>query len=85
MLGRSIDLDEAHLPLDELLFRKVRDLDDIDELVELFDDLFEDAFIKQLNKLIDVIKVTDLTEFVEREMCLIKVNAPANTGLRRFG
>lgn len=38
-----------------------------------------EQIIKQLNKLIDVIKVTDLVEkeFVEREMCLIKVNAPA--------
>jgi acetolactate synthase-1/3 small subunit len=47
-----------------------------------------DAFIieqviKQLHKLIDVIKVTDLSEenHVEREMVLLKVNAePANRG-----
>jgi acetolactate synthase-1/3 small subunit len=39
--------------------------------------------IKQLHKLIDVIKVTDLSEenHVEREMLLLKVNAePANRG-----
>jgi len=43
------------------------------------DDAVLEQVIKQLNKLIDVIKVTDLAEkeFVEREMCLIKVNAPA--------
>ena len=37
--------------------------------------------IKQLNKLIDVIKVTDLneTEFVEREMVLIRVKADASS------
>jgi acetolactate synthase-1/3 small subunit len=36
---------------------------------------------KQLNKLINVIKVTDFTgtEFVEREMALIKVRAEAQT------
>ena len=35
---------------------------------------------KQLNKLIDVIKVTDHTDIptVEREIVLVKVNAPAN-------
>ncbi len=33
--------------------------------------------IKQLNKLIEVIKISDITEnSVERELCLIKVNAP---------
>jgi len=39
------------------------------------DDLIIEQITKQLNKLIDVIKVTDLTEFehVEREMVLIKV------------
>lgn len=32
---------------------------------------------KQLNKLVDVIKITDITEnVVERELALIKVNAP---------
>ena len=39
------------------------------------DDLIIEQITKQLNKLIDVIKVADLTEFehVEREMVLIKV------------
>ncbi len=39
------------------------------------DDMIIEQITKQLNKLIDVIKVTDLTEFdhVEREMVLIKV------------
>lgn len=33
--------------------------------------------IKQLNKLIEVIKVSDITkDSVERELCLVKVNAP---------
>jgi acetolactate synthase-1/3 small subunit len=43
------------------------------------DERILEQIVKQLNKLIDVIKVTDLAEkeFVEREMCLIKVNAPA--------
>ncbi len=42
------------------------------------DEYIYEQIIKQLNKLIDVIKVTDLAdkEFVEREMCLVKVNAP---------
>src|SRR5512139_3766916 len=41
------------------------------------DDLIVEQIKKQLNKLIDVIKVIDLTgeEFVERELILVKVNA----------
>jgi acetolactate synthase-1/3 small subunit len=41
------------------------------------DDLIVEQIKKQLNKLIDVIKVIDLTgeEFVERELILAKVNA----------
>ncbi|MDH7500780.1 MAG: acetolactate synthase small subunit, partial [candidate division NC10 bacterium] len=41
------------------------------------DDLIVEQIKKQLNKLIDVIKVIDLTgeEFVERELVLVKVNA----------
>jgi len=43
------------------------------------DDQIIEQITKQLNKLIDVIKVTDLTEFehVEREMVLIKVSPKA--------
>lgn len=43
------------------------------------DERILEQIIKQLNKLIDVIKVTDLAdkEYVEREMCLVKVNASA--------
>ncbi|HDN97940.1 MAG TPA: acetolactate synthase small subunit [bacterium] len=42
------------------------------------DDRILEQIYKQLNKLIDVIKVQDLTgeEFVERELVLVKVNAP---------
>ena len=42
------------------------------------DDRILEQITKQLNKLIDVIKVTDLTseEHVERELALIKVSAP---------
>ncbi len=45
-------------------------------LVTKGDDLIIEQITKQLNKLIDVIKVTDLTEYehVEREMALIKVS-----------
>ncbi|MFV1952101.1 MAG: acetolactate synthase small subunit [Nitrospinota bacterium] len=41
------------------------------------DDRIIEQITKQLNKLVDVIKVVDLTEekFVDREMVLIKVNA----------
>ncbi len=48
-------------------------------IVTTGDERILEQIVKQLNKLIDVIKVTDLAEkeFVEREMCLIKVNAPA--------
>jgi acetolactate synthase-1/3 small subunit len=43
------------------------------------DDKIIEQITKQLNKLIDVIKVTDLTseEHVERELVLIKVSAPS--------
>jgi acetolactate synthase-1/3 small subunit len=45
------------------------------------DDRIIEQVIKQLRKLIDVIKVTDLTElnFVDREMILIKINATEKT------
>jgi len=46
-------------------------------LVTRGDDRIVEQIIKQLNKLIDVIKVVDLTEgaFVARETVLIKINA----------
>ena len=45
------------------------------------DDRVIDQIKKQLNKLIDVIKVQDLTEedMIERELILVKVKANANT------
>jgi acetolactate synthase-1/3 small subunit len=45
------------------------------------DDRIIEQVIKQLRKLVDVIKVTDLTElnFVDREMILIKINATEKT------
>lgn len=48
-------------------------------IVTIGDDLIIEQITKQLNKLIDVVKVTDLTEFehVEREMALIKVSPRA--------
>lgn len=48
-------------------------------LVVRGDEFIIEQVIKQLHKLIDVIKVTDLTEenYVEREMILVKVNAEA--------
>ncbi|MDH3347082.1 MAG: acetolactate synthase small subunit [Desulfobulbaceae bacterium] len=44
-------------------------------------DLIIEQITKQLHKLIDVIKVTDISEgeFVEREMVLIRVKAEAST------
>ena len=45
------------------------------------DDRIIDQVEKQLNKLIDVIKVTDLTneDFIGRDLALIKVKAEAHT------
>ena len=45
------------------------------------DDQIIEQVIKQLRRLIDVIKVTDLTEdnFVEREMVMIKVNSDSKS------
>ncbi|ADG13637.1 acetolactate synthase small subunit [Methanocaldococcus infernus] len=45
------------------------------------DDKILEQVVKQLNKLIDVIKVSELKEkrAVERELCLIKVYAPTET------
>lgn len=50
-------------------------------LVTKGDDSIVEQITKQLHKLIDVIKVTDINEktFVEREMVLIRVKAEANT------
>lgn len=45
------------------------------------DDMIIEQITKQLHKLIDVIKVTDMSEleYVEREMALIRVKAEAGT------
>lgn len=45
------------------------------------DDMIIEQITKQLHKLIDVIKVTDMSEheFVEREMALIRVKAESHT------
>ncbi len=50
-------------------------------LVTNGDDAIVEQITKQLHKLIDVIKVTDVSEgeFVEREMVLIRVKAESNT------
>jgi len=50
-------------------------------LVTRGDDQIIEQVLKQLNKLVSVIKVVDLSEkeFVEREMVLIKVSATAET------
>ena len=50
-------------------------------LVTRGDDSIVEQITKQLHKLIDVIKVTDMAEhdFVEREMVLIRVKAEAHT------
>jgi acetolactate synthase-1/3 small subunit len=50
-------------------------------VVDALDERVLEQIIKQLNKLIDVIKVSDLTEEerVERELALIKLNATSST------
>jgi acetolactate synthase-1/3 small subunit len=50
-------------------------------LVTIGDDKKIDQISKQLNKLVDVIKVIDLTEenFLDRELVLIKMNAKSST------
>jgi len=50
-------------------------------LVTRGDDAVAEQIMKQLNKLINVMKVHDLTgtEYVEREMALVKVNAKADS------
>ncbi|MEN8256500.1 MAG: acetolactate synthase small subunit [Thermodesulfobacteriota bacterium] len=50
-------------------------------LVTSGDDAIIEQITKQLHKLIDIIKVTDIseTEYVEREMALIRVKAEATT------
>jgi len=51
-------------------------------IVCIGDDAQIEQVMKQLNKLIDVIKVSDLTDYerVERELALIKVTAEPGTG-----
>lgn len=50
-------------------------------IVSIADDGIIEKIVKQLNKLIDVIKVTDLTatEHIERELLLVKVNVNQQT------
>jgi acetolactate synthase-1/3 small subunit len=51
-------------------------------IVVIGDDAQVEQVIKQLNKLIDVVKVSDITEneTVDRELALIKVTAEAGSG-----
>jgi len=50
-------------------------------IVSVGDDSIIDQIVKQLDKLIDVVKVTDLTatEHIERELLLVKVDVDPNT------
>ena len=50
-------------------------------LVVKGDETILEQIMKQLHRLVDVIKVSDLTqdEFIERELALIKVDADSNT------
>jgi acetolactate synthase I/III small subunit len=50
-------------------------------IVTTGDDMVIEQIIKQLRKIIDVLKVTDLTheDFINREMALIKLNCTSNT------
>jgi len=50
-------------------------------IVSVGDDSTIDQIVKQLDKLIDVVKVTDLTatEHIERELLLVKVDVNQNT------
>lgn len=50
-------------------------------IVSRGDDAILEQITKQLNKLINVIKVTDVSEseYVEREMVIVRVNAEAHT------
>ncbi|WP_435101559.1 acetolactate synthase small subunit [Arhodomonas sp. AD133] len=55
-------------------------------LVTIGDDQIIEQIIKQLNKLLDVVKVLDITEaeHIEREMMLVKVQAAANDAREEF-
>lgn len=50
-------------------------------IVSVGDDSVIDQIVKQLDKLIDVVRVTDLTatEHIERELLLVKVDVDPNT------
>jgi len=56
-------------------------------VVEAEDEKILEQIKKQLNKLIDVIKVTDFTkkEHVERELILVKVNCPVKDKIKLEG
>ncbi|MEW6428741.1 MAG: acetolactate synthase small subunit [Thermodesulfobacteriota bacterium] len=73
--GRGFNIES--LSVGETLDREVSCL----TLVTRGDDNIIEQITKQLHKLIDVIKVTDMAEheYVEREMVLIRVKAEANT------
>ncbi|MCS4505932.1 Acetolactate synthase isozyme 3 small subunit [wastewater metagenome] len=55
-------------------------------LVTIGDDQIIEQIIKQLNKLLDVVKVLDITEaeHIEREMMLVKVQAATNDAREEF-
>lgn len=55
-------------------------------LVTIGDDRIIEQIIKQLNKLLDVVKVMDITEatHIEREMMLVKVQATSSEAREEF-
>nr|WP_320050659.1 acetolactate synthase small subunit [uncultured Desulfuromonas sp.] len=73
--GRGFNIDSLSVAptIDESISRMT--------IVTTGDDRILEQITKQLNKLIDVIKVIDFTDqdFVEREMLLVKVTAEAET------
>jgi acetolactate synthase-1/3 small subunit len=75
--GRGYNIES--LSVGETLDTKVSQM----TIVTSGDDQIIEQITKQLNKLIDVIKVTDMVEFdhVEREMILLKISPPANRKL----
>lgn len=78
---RQVNIESISVgPTDQPHLSRITIVIDVDSLAEV------ELVVKQLNRMIDVVRVRDITDVphLEREVALIKINAPANVRAEIF-